>query len=784
MNSTPPASRGWIDRFAILRQAWPWLAALLFGAAACKWISLATTAPHGPGSLVRFTLVTVVLCSGPGLFALRRFPDLDASRLGQGLWVVLISLGGNILAVWLLYTLGLYTPAATWAVVTGSAVLGVLGARALRPAAAARAFHDWWISQPVLDRVVFAVLALDLALVCLQTAGTHFWAWDSIVSWDKWGCDMAERTGLGRYVMGGYPQMLPALYSVTYKLAGTWLQGLPDEQLLLHGLNAAFAVLLLAGLIRLCAVLRVRGSLAAVVLVGNQHLRGWFDLGYADIPATAVAIGSLALLLGRAQTVAEMNGRSRRAAGWLLALPVFLMGFSKAQGLLYALLGFGAALWLVPAGSRRSLAAALGPGLAAGFVLVAPFYAHQLYYSRHSDRADPDPRCHTMIVEAAKPKLIDVSWARALEQGEDLAKAYRQMPALNRIDGSLYGAVFWSAVLAAAFIRRLRVVAVMAAAGYLLWFFTVSYDWRNAFVPLALFAVMIAGTVTALADRWRKPAWAGSVLMALAVLFFGTGWAWTVAKSGSGWRQAVFAPPMWRTELEGRFQVASPGFRVVRVFLQESPLGRRANRIYCANILYRYLGDKGVYTLKGNSFTDVRPGDLLLHSDGEPFPQDFVPVAKMQSLVYDTLAMVAPGGEPVDVDIRPGAGMRVTGDSAEGFTLAGTGMAELFLNLPFNLAGQSVVLFRIDYEPADADIGFSLSPEWEEMSVLGTRLLFHTHQGQARGLVWLDKLHVGQALTAPRPIRLEKQTAEDVRIRRVLVESVPPAGLAALLDGG
>lgn len=784
MNSTPPASRGWIDRFAILRQAWPWLAGLLLIAGSWKWISLAATAPHGMGSLVRFTLVTAVLFSGPGLFALRRFPDLDASRLGRGLWVVLISLGGNILAVWLLYMLGLYTPAATWAVVAGSAVLGVLGVHALRPSAAARAFHDWWISQPVLDRAVFAVLALDLTLVCLQTAGTHFWAWDSIVSWDKWGCDMAERTGLGRYVMGGYPQMLPALYSVYYKLAGSWLQGLPDEQLLLHGLNAAFAVLLLAGLIRLCAVLRVRGSLAAVVLFGNQHLRGWLDLGYADIPATAVAIGGLALLLGRAQAVAETTGCSRRAAGWLLALPVFLMGFSKAQGVLYALLGFGAALWLVPAGSRRSMAAALGPGLAAGFVLVAPFYAHQLFYSRHSDQADPDPRCHTMIVEAAKPKLIEVSRVRALAQGEDLAEAYRQMPALNRIDGSLYGAVFWGGVLAAAFIRRLRPIAAMAAAGYLLWFFTVSYDWRNAFVPLALFAVMIAGGVTALADRWRKPAWAGGVLMALAVLFFGTGWLWTVATALPAWRPVVSAPPMWRTELEGRFRIASPGFRVVRVFLQQSPLGRRAHRIYCANILYRYLGEKGVYTLKGNSFSDVRPGDLLLHSDGEPFPKDFVPVAKMQSLVYDTLAMAAPGGEPVDFKFRSGAGVTVTGDAAGGFTLTGSGAAELFLNLPFNLAGQAVVLFQIDYEPADAAIEVSLSPDWDAASVLSTRMLFHTGQGQARGLVWLDKLPAGQSLPAPWPIRLEKNTAGSVRIRRVLVESVPPAGSAAPSDGG
>ena len=174
----------------------------------------------------------------------------------------------------------------------------------------------------------------------------------------------------------------------------------------------------------------------------------------------------------------------------------------------------------------------------------------------------------------------------------------------------------------------------------------------------------------------------------------------------------------------------------------------------------------------------MRPGDLLLHSDGEPFPKDYVPVAKMQSLVYDTLAMAAPGGEPVDFKFRSGAGVTVTGDAAGGFTLTGSGAAELFLKLPFNLAGQAVVLFQIDYEPADAPIKVSLSPDWDAASVLSTRMLFHTGQGRARGLVWLDKLPAGQSLPAPWPIRLEKQTAGDVRIRRVLVESVPSAGPA------
>ena len=101
------------------------------------------------------------------------------------------------------------------------------------------------------------------------------------------------------------------------------------------------------------------------------------------------------------------------------------------------------------------------------------------------------------------------------------------------------------------------------------------------------------------------------------------------------------------------------------------------------------------------------------------------------------------------------------------------------LNLPAPVEGQSVLLFRIDYEPADAAIEVSLTPEWDAVSVLRTRMLFHRGKGQARGLVWLDQLPTGQKLPAPWPIRLEKSAADDVRVRRVVVESVPPAGPAA-----
>jgi hypothetical protein len=40
---------------------------------------------------------------------------------------------------------------------------------------------------------------------------------------------MAERPALGGYLLGGYPQLLPTIYSVFYKVSGTYLDGFPVE---------------------------------------------------------------------------------------------------------------------------------------------------------------------------------------------------------------------------------------------------------------------------------------------------------------------------------------------------------------------------------------------------------------------------------------------------------------------------------------------------------------------------------------------------------------------------
>ena len=767
----PPKGLRWAT------EGWFWLLAAIASALAWKWVALAVAAPQGCLSLVRFSAITVVLFAGPGLFLLKQFPMPDSSPLTKFLWVIWISLGANLLVLWALYGIGIYTVAAAWIVLGCAGLLGVLGASAANPLAATMAFRNWWFRQPRLDRVVFALLALDLTFLMLQAAGTHFEAWDAIVSWDKWGCDMAERTGLGRYVMGGYPQMLPTLYSPYYKVAGTWLAGLPDEQLLLHGLNALFPFLLWAGLIRLCAVLCVRWSLAAIVLFGNEHLRLCLTSGYADVPATAMTLGGLALMLTTAVEKWPACWTGRRAVSRLLfSLPVFLMAFSKAQGVVFALLGLGCGVWLAPPSRRLAVAAWLGGAVALGLCWAAPFYIHQSYYSRHYDEADANPRLHTFVVEVSKPNLIQPSRQKAVSDAKTLVEGYRQLPFLRRMDARVWWLAFYGGALAAVAIPRLVPIALMAGLGFILWFFTVSYDWRNAFVPLALLSVLLAGSLTWMSERLKNHPRAAGLLAHFVFLLFGMSWAWGALQQAPHWAQAAKAHRIWEKEPAERLNEVSPCFRMVRNLLEQSPLGRRANRIYCADSLYRYLGIRGIYTLKGNSFSDINNHDLLLRNGEEPLPNEFIPVARLHSLGYDTLAAVGPRWVPTPFDVvaHGEVGLRPEGEGE--IVLAGLGDADLSVAALGSLQGQSVVLLNIEFgsESEAHAVEVSLAPDWDAATVLRTRLLFLVKGRCAQGMIWLDRLGEEKTLETPFPIHIRKNTPDRICICKVGLEVIPP----------
>ena len=72
--------------------------------------------------------------------------------------------------------------------------------------------------------------------------------WDGLASWGKWAADWGRRTSSAHYVVGGYPQLVPRLVSVMYKLTGAHSALLPLDFFALHGFFVLFAAwFLLAG---------------------------------------------------------------------------------------------------------------------------------------------------------------------------------------------------------------------------------------------------------------------------------------------------------------------------------------------------------------------------------------------------------------------------------------------------------------------------------------------------------------------------------------------------------
>ncbi len=74
----------------------------------------------------------------------------------------------------------------------------------------------------LLVTAVFFIWALAgifwLAKLMVNEFGTAFKLWDAVVSWNKWGAYLSNNTIV---IMGRYPQLVPASFSVTYSFIGS-----------------------------------------------------------------------------------------------------------------------------------------------------------------------------------------------------------------------------------------------------------------------------------------------------------------------------------------------------------------------------------------------------------------------------------------------------------------------------------------------------------------------------------------------------------------------------------
>ena len=651
-----------------------------------------------------------------------------------------------------MYFLGIYSVVAAWGLVIVLVVFG-LATRPWQPLLKTSnrifrfpEFLSWG------EIAVFSFVVLFGVTMWVQATGAPLTSWDAIISWDKWSCDMAERSGLGRYLMGGYPQLLPSLCSVPYKLAGSWSASFPDEQLLMHGYAAPFAFLLLLAVIRLCRVLNAPWVPGILLCMSMGSLHAWWLSGYVDVPATALIVVATVLLTSLLRGTLVM--RNRLITVLWIAVMLFAVGFIKGYGPIWVLI----IPFLAMAATRRDRiqflvgwkVLAVGVGLA--MILMSSFYIHQRYLALHMGRAESNARLHSFAIDVNKSALYDRAWrsvqGRVVEQLDVMGQARpvqitlfpkgvrRIIIGIGVIVGSLPGG---EPVLASAMMLQ-----------WWIWEKTTAYDSRNLLPAMVLLCVLFSLGWQRLGSRIGL---AGAGFGVVATLVIAWPWLAQGVTEIAGCIKSVGSKEsvdIWAKHPEMRLRSVAPHQFFTRVIAEQSPLGKRAHFIYAPDEFYRHLGQRGVYTLKGNSFTDVRTGDLLICNINDPEPLTFTSIATLRLPGYNKLLCCKPTLSPASWSVSRSDGVRVATEAGR-MVIMGEGWLSLKVDPLTNANSGDSLILAIQFRSPEEAAACSLElPEiWDSITNIRTRVCPITDGAWIRTVIWLDR---GEGSSQPIPL--------------------------------
>ena len=728
-------------------------------------------APSGHSAIILSSLVFFSLWIAPGLCWLRLGVKSCTSLLDRILFVLTSSIASSGLLIWSLYFAGCYTHISAWAyvlIIAGSG-LWVTPWRKL-PHLSYRIFcfvsRFSWI-----ELIVMAIIAGFTLEVSLNTIGSPLTSWDAIISWDKWACDMAERSGIGTYSMGGYPQLLPSLCSVTYKLSGTWLNSFPDVQLLMHNYAAPFVALLFLALIRLCCLWRASLAACLLLVASIGPIHEWWRSGYVDVPTTAIILAATALLSSLTNGHIVLKNRAYSIA-WISVI-LFGVGFSKGYGLLWLLF---IPLITIVGFRRRDFAAAENMkiffcGLGLAILLLLPFFVHQRWLTSHANQADANPRLHTFTVEISKPTLYNTSWTASKDRilgaidgmGYSHNNEHLQLPSVVR------RAIIGCGVLLGTISGGGAVLAGATLAQWWVWEKTTAYDWRNLIPALVMCCILFSIGLKRVESRMGRAGPVAGLIIVLGIVY-----PWILKEmneiSGSlktiGSRESV---AIWAKPAEKRLKTVAPHQYMTRVIMEQSPLGKRAAHIYVPDELYRHLGQRGIYTAKGNAFTRIQSGDLLVRNTHDYKPQDFTPIATLRLPGYESLSCCRPVLTPVSWSIARSEGVETSTASA-GLLISGKGWLDLRIDpLLRASSGDSVILALLFSSPTDAKACSLEIPEsWDAITNIRSRITPITDGSWIRTLIWMDR---GEGFAV---------TNSHERIIRLRISNTTPINLVAI----
>lgn len=399
-----------------------------------------------------------------------------------------LSVTANYLLVTLLVAIGVYLPVVMYCIFAAELVLVlrivypylVRPARELGPLLFGPYLPFWsrFRTMSYSDKA-FALTGLVLALLCIFTVGralaremgTIFSVWDDVVSWNHWATMWAAND----FPHGtlSYPQLLPALWSLTY----VFMQD-NTIQFFAKGLMPLYPLAIL--LVYLDLGLRQKRadhlySVLFAVVILQLFMKAYVYEGFADTPVGFMCLASIYALL-----LAADEADPERRTKYILAGTLIVVGcaHTKQVGMYMAALYLPLAFLLtteeMPASKLRESLSDWLKLAALVVLLVAPWYlvAHwQMWMGvNRSNIYD------LVVTEHASRSLIE-RW----EHAWSLLSARLDYPGASIM-------VVMIAIVTAMLDRQWRwLVGLVIVPFYIIWAMLFSYDQRTlAFImPLA-----------------------------------------------------------------------------------------------------------------------------------------------------------------------------------------------------------------------------------------------------------------------------------------------------------
>lgn len=719
---------------AVWREGWAVLAILVFADLAVLAWKLAASSPGGVPPLLRFAGIALAVTVLPGLGLAAAAGHTAASLSGRIAAVLGLSLAATSAVTFTAYAAGVYTRVFVLTMLCVFSIWGLSALRSLSIRGTVAEIRASWQGQGVVERLAIVFFIVYFHNMLCETVVLPFTFWDAIVSWDKWGCDMAERQALGGYSFGGYPQLVPALYSVFYKISGTCTQSYPDEQLLLHGFLVVFPLILLLGIVSVCAHFKLPWALPALLVFSHGEFQRWVQSGMVDIPVVAVTTLGWSMVLGAAEKslVSDRGGLFR---GINFGLILYAVGFTKGNGIPWVLFfSLYLGLLVLTGGRARPSRRALAAGAATIVLTLLPFYGRQYWLSGHQDAIDHDPRLHSFTVEISRPRMFTT----------DLAVVKAHVINLGRGVESPFKAQAWKILCGTVLLLVLLSISRSAHVFWLIafciatlvWFRTSSYDYRNLLVVFPFVAVLFALGLRELLTLFRVHArwWVGGVQACLVLLYSGS---FLVAELKGIRRRPELG--FWRRPAHERLAVYDRHWSQVRDIVTGSAALNAGRYVYTATPLYRHLGERGVYTIKPFTFSRTSRGDVMLRKQ-EPLLNGFVPVSMLMNRDFTFIDLFEPELAPATWHAVEATGVVLEPRDGGALVVSGVGTVVLEVDELRQAAVNSSSVLSLVCERASPQDSLRLHPDSARLAPLDDRMRSVWHGNSLNLLFWLSRI--------------------------------------------